>query len=152
MIRNANKNDLNGIVELWLQMSSLHASHDASFNLKQNAQNLFKDYAKEIIEDNDKLTIVYYDNSVLGYLFAEILNQPPVYLDEQIGLISEVSFHGDARRRGIGKKLLEHAENWLREKSVKRIDCQVATKNPISTNFWNKNGYLAHSKICSKLI
>jgi hypothetical protein len=38
-------------------------------------------------------------------------------------------------------------------KDLKKIlDCQVASRNPISSNFWEKNGYIEHSKICRKLL
>lgn len=152
MIRCASKNDLDRIVDLWLQMSSMHESQDDSFSLKPGAEKHFKVYAGEVIEDVEKLAVVYDDEEVLGYLFAEIVSQPPVYQYEQIGFISEVSVDEGARRRGIGEKLLHYSEDWFNERGVSRIDCQVAAKNPISTNFWNKNGYVEHSRICSKLL
>lgn len=186
MIRNANKKDLNKIVDLWLQMSLMHESLDDSFKLKKGAQEKFKNYASNVIEDKEKLTIVYYsvgglipsksplskgklkgdlqlnanhllntksdEEQVLGYLFAEIIVQPPVYYDEKIGLISEISVDDANRRKGIGEKLLQYSESWFKEKGVKRIDCQVASKNLVSTNFWDKNGFVEHSRICSKLI
>lgn len=152
MIRKAKKEDLNKIADLWEQMSSMHDSLDDSFRMKKGAKEKFKSYAETVIQDSTKLSIVYDDNGILGYLFAEITEQPPVYNEEQIGIISEVSVDSVNRRSGIGLKLLQYSENWFKEKGIRRIDCQVATKNPISRNFWTKNGFVEHSKICSKLI
>ena len=152
MIRNANKKDLKKIADLWLQMSSMHENLDESFRLKHDARERFRNYASNVIEDKNKLTIVFEDREVLGYLFAEIINQPPVYYEEKIGFISEISVDTNKRRTGIGEKLLKYSENWFREEGAKRIDCQVAAKNPVSTTFWEKHGYVEHSRICSKLI
>ena len=152
MIRNAKKEDITAIVELWFQMSRLHDSLDHSFILKPEAKDIFKQYAEKIIEDNEKLTIVYCADNIEGYLFAEIINQPPVYIDEEIGIINEISVSEKNRRKGIGEILLKYSEDWFKERGIKRIDCQVATKNIISTSFWKKNNYIEYSKNCSKII
>lgn len=150
MVRNADLNDLEAIVNLWQQMSTLHESYDTSYSLKEDACDKFKLFAETVIMDNEKLSIVFDDGNVDGYLFAEIINQPPVYFDKRIGMITEISITKVKRRSGIGNILVQYAENWFINRGITIIDCHVASKNPISTSFWTKNKYMEYSKICRK--
>lgn len=152
MVREARITDLQAILGLWQQMSKLHEDYDSSFKLKENAVDLFKMYAETVIKSEDKLSIVFCDEDVVGYFFAEIMDLPPVYIDEKIGLISEISIDKDCRKRGYGDKLVQYAENWFTEQDIKIIDCQVAVRNPISSKFWYKKEYIGHSLMSRKNI
>jgi ribosomal protein S18 acetylase RimI-like enzyme len=135
MIRKASPSDLEAILELWQQMSRLHEQLDDSFKLKEGAVDTYKLYAKKVIEDSNILSVVFDDGSVIGYLFAEIFSQPPVYHNEKIGMITEICVDKRYRRDGVGNDLLKHAEKWITDQDVTIIDCQVASMNPISRNF-----------------
>lgn len=152
MVREAKIEDLQAILGLWQQMSKLHEDYDNSFKLKENAVDLFQMYAETVINSEGKLSIVYCDEEVVGYLFAEIIDQPPVYIDDKIGLISEISVGKDFRRKGYGDKLVKYAEDWFSKQDINIIDCQVAVQNPISTKFWLKKGYIGHSLMSRKNI
>ena len=154
MIRNAAIKDLPGIVDLWFEMSTLHDELDESFRLRSNAKDIFQKYAQSVLEDESKLSIVYEteDGEVVGYMFAEVIEQPPVYELEKIGFIGEVSVALDYRREGVGKLLLERTKEWFLNQGITRIDCHVAVKNSISQGFWKKNGFVEYMETCSKII
>ena len=45
------------------------------------------------------------------------------------------------KRQGVASQLLEFAENWLREKGVKRMEMTVITENKPAIFCYEKNGY-----------
>lgn len=47
----------------------------------------------------------------------------------------------DYRKRGIASALLSFAENWLKEKGVKRIEMTVIAENKPAISCYEKNGY-----------
>lgn len=152
MIRPAVPNDIDAIVLLWEQMSIMHEIFDSAFALKRAAAEQYKPYAESVIADSNKLMLVYQNDIIDGYLNAEVTNQPPVFAEEKVGVINELSIDEKCRRKGIGEALVNKAEEWFHQRGIKSIRCQVATKNPLSTNFWAKIGYQEYIKICMKKI
>jgi ribosomal protein S18 acetylase RimI-like enzyme len=135
-IRKAKIEDLTSIVALWSEMMAFHLNRNSIDELKDNAKEIYRGYAEAFINDATKAVYVFEeDRLVLGYVYVEISELPPVYKETQIGVISEIAVSESARRKGIGKLLLDQAEMWLREKGVYRLECAVALGNPVSQSF-----------------
>jgi ribosomal protein S18 acetylase RimI-like enzyme len=49
------------------------------------------------------------------------------------------------RRRGIGTALMQHAENWAKQRGDRQIGLQVFQSNPIALNLYNHLGYQTQS-------
>jgi ribosomal-protein-alanine N-acetyltransferase len=47
----------------------------------------------------------------------------------------------DRRRQGLGSRLLATAEEWLRERGVRRVRLETAVSNEPAVAFWQKAGY-----------
>ena len=47
----------------------------------------------------------------------------------------------DQRRRGIGKKLLEFAHSYLRERGLKEVFLETAVNNKPALSLYKKSGY-----------
>ena len=47
----------------------------------------------------------------------------------------------DYKRQGVASKLLSFAENWLKEKGVKRVEMTVVAENKPAIACYEKNGY-----------
>ncbi len=62
-----------------------------------------------------------------------------------IGII-EIVVQKDQRRKGIGEVMLKDVLSWAEEKGITRVECKVATANPISQGFWKKNGFRSYSE------
>ena len=55
--------------------------------------------------------------------------------------IARIAVTEDARRRGIGKKLLDGMEEMCREKEIRKIMLDVRRSNRIAVIFYEKNGF-----------
>lgn len=45
------------------------------------------------------------------------------------------------RRQGLGSRLLETAEDWLRKQGVRRVRLETAVKNEAALAFWQRAGF-----------
>ncbi|MDD5016580.1 MAG: GNAT family N-acetyltransferase [Eubacteriales bacterium] len=150
-IRRANREDLESIVSLWKVMMRFHMDLDSVYNMKTNAEELFRDYALANIMDQDKRVFVCCaEDEVIGYVFAMIDDLPPVYLDSKIGEVYSMCVAEKFRGKGAGRKLLSECEAWFIDNGINRAECVVSIKNLLSQAFWEGNGYMSYNKRCFK--
>ena len=130
MIRKANKEDIQRIIELLHQVNMVH--HVLRPDLfkphttKYNEQEL-----ESMLDDNSKPIFVYEDGGVLGYAFCQINEVRNHLLLENMKTlyIDDICVDENARGRHVGKALYEYVYEY-----AKRIDC-----NNITLNVWEGN-------------
>ena len=61
--------------------------------------------------------------------------------DGRRGHIYHLMVKNEYRKNGIGKKLLEEAENGLKKEGIRKIFLVVFKENEIGNIFWENNGY-----------
>lgn len=78
----------------------------------------------------------------IAYVLALVLENPPVLAVRRYAFVSELAVTADARRRGIGTRLLDAVHAWCAGKGVNVAEVNVAAGNPAAQAFWKKRGYL----------
>jgi ribosomal protein S18 acetylase RimI-like enzyme len=152
MIREANKEDLNTITDLWQEMMDFHIEKSDLYQIKPDAREIYLKYLKDVLKSPDYITLVFEGiNEVLGYLIATESNEPPVY-EGTVGLILELSVTRKHRNKGIGEELVTAIEKYFENKGINRIECMVSDFNEVSKGFWFKNGYKPYNIMCVKLL
>lgn len=152
MIRNATKDDLNAIVDLWKEMMDFHIQRSDLYEIKPNAREIYTNYIKDVLKNPDYIILVYEnENKVLGYLMATESNDPPVY-EGTVGMILEICVTENHRNKGIGEELLIEIEKIFIIKGIKRMECMVSDYNEISKSFWFKNDYKPYNIMCVKTL
>jgi len=61
--------------------------------------------------------------------------------NESVGEIHEIIVREECKRRGMGKKLMKIAEEYLRRKGHKKIELWVGKENKEARKFYEKLGY-----------
>jgi ribosomal protein S18 acetylase RimI-like enzyme len=64
---------------------------------------------------------------------------------ERIAHIFLLYVHPDHRRRRIGSALMDHAENWAKQRGDRQISLQVFSHNQPALNLYQKLGYQTQS-------
>jgi len=67
--------------------------------------------------------------------------------DGRRGWINRLAVIPEARRRGIGKQLIERAEKLLRQQGALIIAAHIESENVSSLKLFEKSGYKAHRDI-----
>jgi len=149
LVRLATSADLDAIVQLWQGLMDFHQNLDECFTLSADAVSNYQGYAADSIQDDRKQILVCADgDTVVGYVWAEIHEYPPVYQHKRHAEIVEISITKSARRQGVGQRLLDHALAWAKEQGVSRAGCEVAVQNPVSQGFWKKNEFRGYMERC----
>lgn len=152
MIREATKEDMESIVDLWQELMDFHIERSDLYQMKSNARELYSDYLKDVLINPDYITLVFEnEKGILGYLVATESDDPPIY-EGKVGIVMELSVTQEHRNKGIGEKLLTYIEKKFLEKGIDRIECMVSDFNEISKGFWHKNGYEPYNLMCVKLL
>ncbi len=152
-VRKADSNDLSNIIDLWYEMMVFHVNVNDIYRLKDNAKTIYQSYIEESMKDKKKAIFVCEkQNKVVGYIFAEINSLPPVYCEGVTGVITEIGVNERERKQGIGKLLLDKAEEWFKEQGIYRAECTVSIDNHLAQSFWKKNNYTGYNEICYKYL
>lgn len=119
MIRRATPKDLRKMYKLEKICfpRPLQKAHIESLLYNENAYPL-------VFENNKKIVgtmILFYDG-----LNAKILS---------------IAVHPSSRRLGIGKRLIQEAENIARNLGVQKVTLEVSTKNAVAINLYTSFGY-----------
>ena len=93
-----------------------------------------KDSIQKFLEKNsDTCFIAKNDDEIIGTIMAGN--------DGRRGHIYHLMVKTEYRKNGIGRKLLEEAENGLRKDGITKAFLVVFKKNAIGNSFWEEVGY-----------
>jgi ribosomal protein S18 acetylase RimI-like enzyme len=101
--------------------------------------------------ETDRIFIAENENHVfLGYVWVgEGTN---MMTGRKHGFIYDVFVKEEFRRRGVGKILLEKAENYCRERGLPRILLMVSVNNVTATRLYNTMGFKAEQTYMGKTL
>ena len=76
---------------------------------------------------------LYAQDGLVGYLMLRSM--------ENYGHLARIAVKKKERGKGYGFKLMEHAEQYFKERDVKKIALYVETKNDVAITLYKKSGY-----------
>ncbi len=152
-IRKIDQNDREAFVELSLALTRLnqaqHDKHYANFEAfleirKQRVEERFN----KINESSNKIILMaFMDNKPAGYIRA-------FTYDKKLrrGCLDELYLTEEARRNGIGTKLLDAVTQWMKEQKVIRMIASVYLWNAAARAFYEEAGFQEYSSSFEKII
>lgn len=76
-----------------------------------------------------------------GLCVARVARRPPLFVETARGSVDHLVVRPDARRRGVGRMLVEEACAWLRTQGATRLEIAVARGNEEGAAFWRALGF-----------
>lgn len=141
-LRHARADDVDALVELWLELTDFHVALDSYYTRKPDATELMRDhFAKKIEVENAVVIIAEIDGKVVGYLMAEPSTRPPVFQGNSALTISDTCVKSDHRRLGIGKAMVDELISIARNQNIDRVEVGYSARNDVSIAFWEKIGF-----------
>jgi ribosomal protein S18 acetylase RimI-like enzyme len=147
--REATKQDIPKIIELWKEFIDFHKAKDPFFSRTKEGPENFGKFILENLHKDDAIVYVAETNGeVVAYILATIQSYPPVFEIKRYGLINDLAVTSTYRRSGIGEHLFDIAKDWFDKKGMKRVEIEVAVTNEVSTSFWRKMGLSPYKDKC----
>ncbi len=110
-------------------------------------QSIADEYMVDMFKQCDKYTgqifVVEDEGKIYGYITLHTRHVSDDIDDgpREYGFISDVFVSEQVRGQGVGKALLDHAENFARSKQVKELMLGVLAANKAAKSLYLENGY-----------
>ncbi len=137
MVREVKKEDLEGLLELYLHL------HEKS--IPENNEHLRKTW--DTILNDDKYHIVVCETDGKLVASCTIIIVPNITRDVRpYALIENVVTHSDYRKKGYAGECLSYAKKIADEENVYKMMLMTGSKDPETLRFYEHNGYSSKDK------
>lgn len=141
-IEQANVADLSALLDLTMEHARLNEGFDQDYYaLAANAESEYRESLRATLRDsNQAVFVAKAGEEIVGCIQADLRRITIFKLSER-GLIYNLYMKRMWRRRGIGKKLLDVASDWLKRKGAAIIFLNVASQNVEAHDFYERLGF-----------
>ena len=141
-IRLASPDDVDALVDLWLELAETHERLDPRFKLVKNAQTIWRKHILSVMGNQDCRVLVAVEaGDVVGFINGSIGKRPAIFLDRIHGSIDDLYVDKSHRRLGIATRLVEELLDWFRLKGITRYQTSFSVRNPEAEAFWKSAGF-----------
>lgn len=133
-IRKVKAEDLKAFVEVY--KSAYERMREYAYTKDKEIKRYFKWLLKR---DENGFFVAEVDGRAVGFVGCDAYWH--TFFDEEMGEIHEIVVLEEYRRKGIGKKLIETAEEYLKKKGYRKTGLWVGEKNHTAIKFYEKLGY-----------
>ena len=139
-IRKAGIEDLEAFVDIY--KSAYRNMQEYAYRKERNIKYYFKWLLRR---DREGIFVAEIDGKPAGFVACDATWHS--FFDEDVGEIHEIVVAREYRGKGIGKRLMEAAENYLKSRGHKKIELWVGERNYAAKKFYEKLGYTAGEKV-----
>jgi len=127
---------------LWELLAKHHERLSDGFSLGPDSKRKWSGYLREKFgEISTKLVVAEEEGEIVGFMLCLLEPNVPVYRERKIGVISDVFVKQQRRRKGLAKKMLDYAAEWLRKNKVRTVRLNVAADNLEARAAWRMLGF-----------
>jgi ribosomal protein S18 acetylase RimI-like enzyme len=143
-VRIAKLQEIDRAAALWALITEHHESLDPLFRMRRGpaAEGELREFLRALHRDPDCVILVFdRGGTPEGLCIVRIDRAPPILEETERAEITDLGVRPGLRRQGVGRRLVEEAEEWVRDRGVERIEIQVAHGNREGQAFWRALGY-----------
>jgi len=140
IVREASAKELPCLEELWKALYQHQSVHGMQIKVPEAAFVSWVEGLKPVLGRFATVIIAESSGVLVGFLAGRVRMLPPYFGGEQVGFIGEVFVSAKHRSKGIGERMLTAAVEWYRERSIRRVELQVFSKNPRAFAFYERLG------------
>lgn len=160
-IRAATERDLDELDQIFDLVDALHREHLPHIFQEHDGPAREREYILGVLADESLHLFVaeakepvqeYAKGTILGFVQVAIQDTPPVPLlvPRRVARVENLGVRKDARRAGIGRALMDHAQRWAEKSGAAEIDLNVHEFNQVAIRFYRSLGYATSSRRMSK--
>jgi ribosomal protein S18 acetylase RimI-like enzyme len=152
-VRFASEEDFENLFNLYKQLYILEARLDNNLkDFEEVEENLRKYVQRCLKKENYIVLIAEKDSKILGFIIIAIREYTKVCKKQKFGYIDAIFVKEDSRKKGIGRKLLNEAEKFLKEQKIHSLELDIYEGNKEAIKFYQKSGFRIISKRMRKEI
>jgi ribosomal protein S18 acetylase RimI-like enzyme len=141
-IRRATLDDMAPIVQLWGEMMDHHARNDPRIRLAEGALAAYRAYlGYHLLHSESCVRVAESFDGINGYCLLTICQNLPMFLPARYGYLSDLVVMQGRRREGTGRRLVQEALQWLRQRRIDSIQLQHYSFNEVGRSFWKAMGF-----------
>lgn len=137
IIRNMIESDKDFIIDLSARLADIEYM---DWRDRQKMKDAQRKMAQEAISNRDQDSDIFVvedgNKTLLGYLYITKITD--FFTGVEQGYISSIAITKEGEGKGIGKKLIEKAEEWTKNKGYKQLSLNVFKCNERAVNFYTK--------------
>ena len=142
-IRQATREDVDQAAELLVRTKRFNAEFDPLLNVAKDVGEQASSYIADSVGAKGTIVLVATSGKrVLGVLRAE-LRERRFYEPSKEGHITDLYILPEARRKALGRRMLEEAKKRLAAKGAKLMTAEFPAQNHFAVAFYHKNGFRA---------
>lgn len=143
-VRQADTGDVERLNRLYLELDRLYvqALPDTFCLPKGSARP--QEYLEKIIRGPNSIVFVAQEGEkIVGFVHAYVENSAniSILVPRRFGVIQDLVVEEGFREKGIGKKLMDKAEEWILEKGASLIELNVWEFNTTAQRFYENRGF-----------
>jgi ribosomal protein S18 acetylase RimI-like enzyme len=143
-IRPAVASDVDAVMGLLRELDESHVDLEPTLLRSFSAPPRPSDWLLTRFSDPQEACFVaVLDGGVVGFVWSKSQNAPqiPAFIQEPLQIVGDLVVHAGARRRGIGRALLERALAWGRERGIQQVQLTVFARNEAANHFYEQMGF-----------
>jgi GNAT superfamily N-acetyltransferase len=144
IIRPAERRDLTAVGRLGAMLIETHYAFDRQRFLAPtpDAAAGYAWFLGNVLEsENGAVFVAESDGEIVGYTYVAIEPLSWKELRGPAGFIHDVAVRDGARRKGIGRQLMERSIEWLRERGAPRVILWTAAHNMAAHHLFGEIGF-----------
>jgi ribosomal protein S18 acetylase RimI-like enzyme len=152
-IRPATAQDYDDLCEIIAEVDEMHRQRCPHIFQKPPGPARERDYILGLLADEDHgLFVAEIAGQLAGFLHVLAHDTPPIpiLVPRRLAVVDNLVVRRDLRRAGIGRALMERAEQWAREQGATEIDLHVFEFNAGAIAFYRRLGYETRTRRMSK--
>jgi ribosomal protein S18 acetylase RimI-like enzyme len=154
-IRVALRKDFEALSSLWREVDVLHARLLPSyFRQSQRAPRTRGDYDRILRALDERLLVGVEGREVRGLVHVQLYDTPPIatMVPKRRAHVDTLAVEEVARKKGLGRQLMEEAASWARAHDAEEIVLTVWAGNDDAERFYERLGFTRLSSVLSKTL
>jgi GNAT superfamily N-acetyltransferase len=148
-IRAATAQDYDDLCALIDQVDTLHRERLGQLFQKPSGPVRDRDYILGLIANKDVgLFVSEAAGVVIGFVHVAVWESPPapIFVLRRYAVVDSLFVHPRLRRTGVGRALMERAQQWAVAQGASEVELTVYDFNDIARAFYERLGYDTRSR------
>ncbi len=153
IIRRATLDDFEALKEIKLLSKKEELKYSESIRpIEDNKEDYFRYLKKDLFYKSRGVFIAVDSSKVIALILAQWFKPLPISKFKKKGYISNLYILEEYRKKGIAKKLIKKAEEWLKDAGTQHISLEIHVDNKPALDLYKKLGYEDYTLKLSKKI